>query len=159
MFSTHWGPPDPSPGTETAAAILVLALSLRSPRAPFCFLQPQPLRSPPCCLSPVTRCCVCALPLSPSRSFLYYFFFYWREGGWFLFQQVPYLCFSSALLQPVGAIFVSYLCCASENMCPGRELRQASGSLILVAVAPETPLGHLALDARGAGEPLGPMGL
>lgn len=127
--------------------------------APFCFLQAQPLRSPPCCLTPVTRCCVCALPLSPYRSFLYYFFFYWREGGWFLFQQVPYLCFSSALLQPVGAIFVFYLCCASENMYPGRELRQASGSLILVAVAPETPLGHLALDARGAGGPLGPMGL
>ena len=61
----------------------------------------------PCCLTLVNRCCICALPLSPSRSFLYYFFFLfgvgWKGGGVVLFTA--------------GTISVLLLCLATASRC------------------------------------------
>ena len=155
--SVHTGRAGSLPGTETAAAILVRPAPSPAKGRHFVFFRLRP-DAPLLPDSSHQVPCLCSSSVS-IQIFSLLFLFLLGGGGWFLFQQVPYLCFSSALLQPVGAIFLFYLCCASENMSPGRELQQASGSLILVAVAQETPLGHLALDARGAGGPLGPMGL
>lgn len=61
------------------------------------------------------------------------------------FPGVPSLCSPLAVLQSVP-------------VSPGEELVHMSGALVFVAATQGTPLGYLALEARGAGI-LGPMGL